>query len=210
MLVLRQGDVFLTASATWLGKAIRFCQRAPGEEPSVVNHVGLILNGDGLGGPASSIEALGRVRYGDFREFYSADPSVSVAIYRDVTLSPMEAAQIGLHASRYLGRRYGAPKLLLHLADWILSRILGREVWLFRRLAWVDRYPICSWLVARVFSATGRSFGVHPGMASPDDVWDWMQAHPEKWVCVHPLQPLNPPGQDARTTDAPENAGRKE
>ena len=34
-------------------------------------------------------------------------------------------------------------------------------------------YLICSWLVAYVFTSQGYSFGVDPGGAQPDDIWDF-------------------------------------
>jgi hypothetical protein len=34
-------------------------------------------------------------------------------------------------------------------------------------------YPICSWLVAHSYSQAGKHFGVAPGAADPDDIWDF-------------------------------------
>jgi hypothetical protein len=90
-------------------------------------------------------------------------------------------------AERYVGRRYGYLKMLAHLLDWLF---LG--VYLFRRIASMDRYPICSWVVAHAYGKTGRHFGVAPGAASPDDIWDYVVAHPQEYRCVRALAPLRP------------------
>jgi hypothetical protein len=31
---------------------------------------------------------------------------------------------------------------------------------------------------------------LNPGAASPDDIWDFIQSHPEIYECVHPLKVL--------------------
>lgn len=196
-LALQTGDIFLTRSDTWLGRAIRFAQRVPGEEPSQVNHVGVILSGDDyhpeLRETAVSIEALWKVRRGYFRRFYGPGTEGErslVAVYRDVTLTPAEREEIYLSSRLYAGRHYGVAKIPLHAADWAVSRLLGRNVHAFRRLARLDRYPICSWLVAQAYASTGRAFGVPAGCASPDDIWDFVTSHPEKYLEVHPLRRL--------------------
>ena len=51
----------------------------------------------------------------------------------------------------------------------------------------MDRYPICSWLVAHAFAKAGKTFGVPPGMASPDDIWDFVNEEPEKYSEIMPL-----------------------
>jgi hypothetical protein len=188
-LTLQAGDVFLTASDSWLGRAIRAFERTPNESPSLVNHTGLILSGDGAV-PAVSIEALWHVRVGPFRELYGPPHTHLVAIYRDVTLGPLEQLTIQRVAQRWIGRHYGPFKLVLHALDYAISKVARRDVYAFRRLSCSDRYPICSWIVARAYAETGRCFGCDSAQASPDDVHDWILGHPEKWVCIWPLSRL--------------------
>jgi len=85
-------------------------------------------------------------------------------------------------ALRQVGKSHGYVKAVAHFLDWVL---LGAYV--FRRMARSKRYPICSWLVADAFKTAGKHFGVAPGAASPDDIWDFMQAHYET---IHSLRPL--------------------
>ncbi len=78
-------------------------------------------------------------------------------------------------------------KLVAHLADWFLQ-----GAYVFRRLTQDDRYPICSWVVACSFAKADKNFGVVPGAASPDDIWDFCKANPDKYTEVLPLGPLKP------------------
>jgi hypothetical protein len=38
-----------------------------------------------------------------------------------------------------------------------------------------NKYPICSWVVADAFAKVGKDFGVEVGMATPDDIWDFIE-----------------------------------
>ncbi|HLE57869.1 MAG TPA: hypothetical protein VJB15_12355, partial [Rhodothermia bacterium] len=85
-------------------------------------------------------------------------------------------------AEKYNGHKYGYGKLIAHFLDWML---LGAYV--FRRLAKMDKYPICSWLVAHSFAKAGRNFGVQPGAASPDDIWDFVTQRKDIYELVRAL-----------------------
>jgi hypothetical protein len=78
----------------------------------------------------------------------------------------------------------------------LLFRHYGRktkiDVAIFRPL---HLTPVCSWLVAQAYAKAGETFGVPPGAASPDDIWDYVTAHPKKYLMLHPLAPLVPPKQ---------------
>lgn len=52
-------------------------------------------------------------------------------------------------------------------------------------------WPLCSWLVAHAFSEAGKNFGVEPGAAEPDDIWDFVSTQADKYECVHPLERLS-------------------
>ena len=84
-----------------------------------------------------------------------------------------------------MGKTYGYFKIIMHLLDWLL---LGAYV--FRRLTTNGNYPICSWLVAHAFAKADKNFGVAPGAANPDDIWDFVEENPDKYEQVHPLQPI--------------------
>ena len=87
---------------------------------------------------------------------------------------------------KQVDKKYGWLMIGAHFLDWLL---LGSYV--FRRLVPGNKYPICSWLVAHSFSEAGRYFGVNPGEASPDDIWDFItETHPQLYEEIHSLKPL--------------------
>ncbi len=181
---LKPADVFLTKGKGSVSRAIRFFTRGIGESRTQVNHVGVVVESGNLK-TAVVVEALTRVKRHRLWNKYGPPKKDSVAIYRSKNLSQDEIEAIVAAAKSYVGRRYGYFKIFVHLVDWIL---LGAYV--FRRLARMDRYPICSWLVAHAFGKAGKHFGVEPGAAAPDDIWDFIQGHPQIYEEIYSLKPL--------------------
>jgi hypothetical protein len=183
---LEPGDVLVTRGTGWLSKAIRVFTRRIGESRTKVNHVGLVVEGGPLE-EAWVVEALWKVVRRRLVEGYGSKRSPALGIFRPTNLSEEEIRAVVAAAEGYVGRRYGVLKLVAHLADWVLQ-----GAYVFRRLTNDDRYPICSWLVAHAFKKAGKHFGVAPGAASPDDVWDFCVANPDKYTVVLELSPLHP------------------
>jgi hypothetical protein len=176
-MILEPCDTFFTRSKTWLGWLIRACTRAPGEARTWAQHVGMIVEaGEGL--DAIAVEALTTVERHPLRDEYG-DGKTELAIYRPLNLTQEEKALILKRAESYVGRRYGYLKIGLHFLDWCCGGIV-----LFRRLGTVDRFPICSYLVAHCFQAAGKTFGIKADAASPDDMLDFTQANPDKYQRV--------------------------
>jgi hypothetical protein len=188
---LMPGDVGLTASTTWLGRSIR---RWQGVDEAKVNHVFIVVSRDP---GAWSTEALWRVRSGDVRGFYAAPRSKDlVAVYRLKGLTDEDRRSIAREVSRYSARSYGVGKIVLHAIDHVLSRLSGRTVFLARRLARLDRVPICSYLAAKAYDrpfvglSTGYRFlGLPPEAVQPDDIMDDVENN-SAWDCIHELGPL--------------------
>ena len=42
--------------------------------------------------------------------------------------------------------------------------------------------------MAYAYAEEGYGFGVEPGSATPDDIWDFVYAHKDRYVMVHPLE----------------------
>jgi hypothetical protein len=181
---LKPADVVLTRGTSRLDRLIRFFTRKIGESRTKVNHAALVVEGGGIQ-EAIIIEALSRVRKHRLYGQYGGKGNGEVAIYRPVDMPEEGVAEIVRAADRYLNMKYGYFKILLHLLDWFL---LGAYV--FRRLGKMDPYPICSWLVVYAYNKAGWNFGVPVEEADPDDIWDYVNAHPEKFQCVYPLAPL--------------------
>ncbi len=183
-ITLRRADIFLARGTSWLGGAIRFVTRTVGESRTQVNHVGLIVE-DGPLTDVDMVEAVSTVKRHGLWAKYGPPSTDSVAIYRPMNLTDEQIDLIANEALRQVGKSYGYFKAVAHFLDWVL---LGAYV--FRRMARSERYPICSWLVADAFKKAGKHFGVAPGAASPDDIWDFIQAHPDIYEMIHPLKPL--------------------
>jgi len=181
---LEPGDFFLTRGAGLLSRLIRLFTRSIGESRTMINHVGVIVEG-GSPSTAVGVEALSQVVRHKLWSRYGPRTRQQVAIYRPVNLTPDQTALVVSTAEGYVGRKYGYLKIVAHLLDWLF---LG--VYFFRRLVRMDDYPICSWLVAHAFLKAGKTFGVPAGAASPDDIWDFVNGEPEKYRCVLPLGPL--------------------
>jgi len=183
---LKAGDVFLTRGNSILSRLIRFFSRGIGESRTAVNHAGLIAEPGDLH-TAVAIEAIRFVTRRTLWSGYGPPRTDCVAIFRANNLTEDDIRKIVARAQSMVGRKYGMIAIVAHLLDWCL---LG--AYFFRRLVPGMRYPICSWLVADAFAQAGKNFGVSPGEAEPDDIWDFVKSHePAYYVQIHPLERLS-------------------
>lgn len=176
MIIPQNCDIVLTKSAGLLGVGIRFFENHPEEAASKVNHVGIMVD------EINIIEALSKTVERPLATGYSPPSKTKIAIYRPLNLTENERNTIITKARSYVGKTYGYTKILAHILDWFLG---GKYV--FRRLTNMDKYPICSWVVAQAYAKAGKFFGVAPGSANPDDIWDFVVANPDKYTCIWPL-----------------------
>ena len=106
-------------------------------------------------------------------------------VWRCRALTPAQRAAISRHARAYLGAKFGWAKLLTHLLDGLINKVVGRNVFFFRRLNHDQRYPLCSWITAFSYDrALHYRFGVPPEWADPDQIDDWVKMHPDEWERV--------------------------
>jgi hypothetical protein len=173
-LVLQAGDILDFHGSGELEVAIRWADERPGDREVYANHVAIAV------GPASIVEALWTVR-----EHAYADVAGAVhEVWRHAGLSDAQRAALACAARAYVGRRYGLVKLAAHFGDCMLGKAAGREVYLLRRLARFDAYPICSWVVAWAYwKALGITFGCEPNAAAPHDIRAHMLCTPG-WLCL--------------------------
>ena len=200
------GDVILTRGRSWISRAIRLMTRERSEPPTVVNHAGMVVKAAATWASCEVVEALGagvtRRKLGDG---YNLQRD-RVQVWRYCGPSEGLAFAAAKLAERRVGQRYGYVKLLLHAGDWLVTR--GRFK-LFRRLGRVDRWPICSYLVAVAFEEartfqdlenpewlngdTKDDFPPSPPMwpgfnsyaMTPDDLHDVVTGSPD-WTLVRP------------------------
>lgn len=177
---LEPGDIFLTRGNSFISRAIRFFSRSGGESRTMVNHVGLVTE-PGTMYDATIVEASSKVIRRKMSA-YALSKNTEIAVYRNKNLTEDQRQAICQRADGYVGASYGYLKIVAHFLDWLLG---GR--YFFRRFAFMDRYPICSWVVAYSYLDAGLTFGVEPGSATPDDIWDWVYEHPEDYLEVRPI-----------------------
>ena len=180
MVVLLPGDIFLTRGTGWKSRLVRFFSRHIGESRTLVNHVGIVVRfGDVQ--KALVVEALSKVRRHTLGRRYAGTPH-QVGIYRPCNVS---GRMIAKKAESYVGRKYGTLKLVAHFLDWCLQ-----GAYVFRRLAFMKQYPICSFLVAHACAEVGITFGVAPAEAEPDDILDYITCHPNEFLCIRGLSKI--------------------
>ena len=181
---LLPGDVVLTRSTSVLGRLIRICTRSFGEKRSKVNHVGVIVDG-GVIREAVLVEALLKVCRHGLWEHYAGTAN-KVAVYRATNVPSQDMQTVVAEAEEQVGKKYGFGKIIAHFLDWLLT-----GAYVFRRLTQNGDYPICSWLVAHAYAKAGYNFGVEPGAADPDDIWDFVNKRTGYYDCIVPLGPLD-------------------
>jgi hypothetical protein len=107
-------------------------------------------------------------------------------VWRRQGLTAEQRQALTLKALVYSGTKFGWGKLVTHVLDGLINKILRREVFLFRRLNHGDRYPICSWITAFAYErALHYRFGVPPEYADPDQMHDWVKIHPREWTLIY-------------------------
>lgn len=184
-ILLEPGDIFLTRGCGLLSKVIRYFTRSIGEKRTKVNHVGLVVQ-RGEVKTAIVVEALHKVMRHKLGLQYGPPKKDLVAVYRATNLTAEQVKDIVTEAEKHVGKKYGICMIVAHFFDWLF---LG--IYFFRRLIPGNKYPICSWVVADAFAEVGKDFGVEVGMATPDDIWDFVVKNTDKYKEIHPLKLLN-------------------
>jgi hypothetical protein len=86
--------------------------------------------------------------------------------------------------------RFGFLTFTAHALDNMICKLLHRDVFLFRHIDPADRHPVCSGITAAVYAKVLHyRFGVDPECADPDQIYDWVHAHPDEWVRVFRREP---------------------
>jgi hypothetical protein len=166
------GDIVCFHGTNWISEGIQWATRRPGETPVYANHVGVFTSAGEI------TEALWTVKTRPVAESLAGS---AYQIWRNTTLKDAERQAVAQKALTYVGREYGAGKILLHLGDALLTKAVGQEVYAFRKMASLDKYPICSWVVAEAYAkALGLLFGLPANEAAPDDIWRYMDAR--QWI----------------------------
>lgn len=153
------------------------------KRPSVVNHVAIIVGPviDAIGRIVDYViaEALGKggFQYRRLLESYGDQALYDFAIARRRNLTEDQRAEIFETCENLIGRRYGFGKIIAHLIDYGLTKLIDLagargDVYLARRLCKQERYPMCSWSVLYAYDRAGVPFDMPVAKGSPDDLWD--------------------------------------
>ena len=169
------GDVVEECGKSRLSRLIAWATRGWHEAKTVCTHVGRMVNATdiaeaGLRFVVHPLDTVRRIRVWRYKHGFA-----------EGDLGCMRSK-----AMYYKGRAYGWWKLIPHLADGLLEKVLPfKSVYLFRRLLFLKNYPICSWEVAwTLWECAGLLLGTAPRYATPDDVADFLAASPA-WECVY-------------------------
>lgn len=161
---LKTGDVIHVQSQGLLSRLIRWFSRGWGEKKTWASHSALVLT---VAEDIEIIEALTRVTRRPISAYAKKKSKLLVSRIPG-GLDSEQKVQVIRKAEDYHGRVYGFIKLLPHALD----RLFDNK-YVFRRLLWIDDYPICSWLVAYVYDRLLKyQFGTPPNAAQPDDLLD--------------------------------------
>ena len=180
---------------------IRVCSRRKDEPPSFANHTFLVYGSHVRCKVVDAhirrevvdyavYEALGKEGYVErwLRERYeNGHTGIAVYRHRGVTDALRAAAKDGM--KHLEGKKYGKLKILAHAADYGLTKLWNLcgakgEAFLFRRLACMENYPICSWAVSYIYDKwLYLPFTTPTPRATPDDLMDECESSDE-WTQV--------------------------
>jgi len=173
------GDVILVQGAGWVSGAIRRMTRERGEPPTIYSHVAIVIAPPLVGKGVWSTTIVEALAKGVVVRDLAAYRRKHFVVWRN--RDPAVAGRAAQYALMREGERYGYTKLALHLLDWALLRNRWR---VFRRLGFVDRWPICSYLVADAYRAAGQPFPVPVKACTPDDIADHIHASGDWWRVI--------------------------
>ncbi len=130
--------------------AIRWFTRHRGEEPVFTNHV-FVLEDNARSGAEALLHGV--TRFEDYRAEYGAKKywCVTFACVPNEPERPFDREVVDVKLEEYVGRDYDKLAIVKQALDGIAGKILGRDVFWFRRIRlrfWErqERWVICSWL----------------------------------------------------------------
>lgn len=171
-------DLIFYKRRSLLGRLILYFTRSPGEEKSYASHVA------GLVTPTTLLESV----LTTIKRPFDITKESRLEIYRYKGPVPVDDFdyQVAAKANEYHGTTYGFGKVITHFLDALLVKLFKKEIYFFRRINNLDRYPICSWVWAYAYHRVlnGYEFGVEPKYATPDDMHDYVKNSVE-WELVY-------------------------
>ncbi len=172
------GDlVFLARKGDLPGRLGSWIAQSRGEQPTYAVHTAQFLDAGTI------LEMDHRTEMRDLGNLLKRRRGFEVWRRRGLTTRQRQA--LTRKALVYSGMKFGWGKLITHVLDGLINKVVRREIFFFRRLNHSDRYPICSWITAFAYDRVLHyRFGVPPECADPDQMNDWVKAHPGEWTLI--------------------------
>ncbi|MFW6001818.1 MAG: hypothetical protein ACOCQD_00600 [archaeon] len=162
------------------GRLIRWFTQRRGEKSTKASHVGMIVIIDGV---VYVIEALFRVKTIPIEKWKKKNPNYE--IWRNTDLTDEQRYEIQRRSFQYNDNFYGFGKIALHGIDCLIAKVTGKDWFIFRRLQFIDKFPICNWLVAySYYDVTRYIFTYPPKFTDPDSMHDHVRKRNNSFVLV--------------------------
>ena len=107
-----------------------------------------------------------------------------IEVWRVLNINLEEREVIAGVAESLVGKRYPYHHILWQFLD---EKLLSGR-YLFRRLANLDPFYVCTPLAVACYWAVGKKFGFkNPNEANPDNLRDFLESNPDKYTLALPL-----------------------
>ncbi len=186
----RAGDIILFAGqGDPYSRAARRMMRLPGEGPTYSVHTAQFISARHI----LEMDRVARIKTIDDvlhkRNPFDMWQRRGFEVWRCRTLTRAQRTALARQTLAFRNRRFGGLAFVAHLFDGLISKVAGRDIFVFRRLNHLDRYPVCSEITALAYDrALHYHFGVEPDCADPDHIYDWVTGHPDEWEQVYCLR----------------------
>ena len=180
----RKGDIVGTLGYHPISVAIQWATRSKNEPESFSNHNEIIVNDCDLLRDVETVAAMGSgVERHKLCEVYAGKRD-QVEIWRALNFSDEDRELIADAAIKHIGHKYPYHRILLQLID---EKIFGGK-FVVRRLAFSENFFVCTPLVVHAIWAADYRFGFKsPAQANPDNLRDYLQNNPDKYINIRPL-----------------------
>lgn len=181
--ITEPGDIVLVSDKnSMLAKLIcRFSTTASDTSLSKFSHAAIVVS---TGTTKNLIEALSTGVKRTSLSKYSNGYRILIARHKG--LSFFNKLSIIGSAEKYIGKKYGYKLLAGHFADYLCSKITGRNVYYFRKITGNNNYPICSWVVSHAYDRAGLRFlNLDPDLVQPDDIADEILHDQNNWEVAY-------------------------
>ena len=159
------GDIICVKSRGFFGKIISWFSRSRNEAPTYANHIAIVKDRNTVS------EAVSTVKETEIHEWIEKHKHFQV--WRFELLTDAEKDKIYKYLCQFQGKFYGGWKLLFFAGDLGLTKLLGKETYFFRKMLFIDNFPICSWLASNAYAEAGYRFrDFNPNYLDPDMMHD--------------------------------------